>query len=305
MGPSKTPLRILVVEDHARFRHLLCAALQQRAEFQTIEAADGLEGVQKAEAQQPDVILLDINLPQMHGFEVAKQIRRLVPQAPFLFVSQESSPDIVRHALGLGAHGYVQKLSAPTDLLPAIDAALAGQRFVSGSLGFTEPADAPIPRRHEILFCPDDTAVVESLTRCVAAALQAGDAAIAVVTAPHQTDLLRELRTQGVDIDGAMERGTCCSFDADDASTPDRFLDAIDSVRSAAAKAGKAHPRVTLCGERAGRLWAAGRTAEAVELEHFCGELAHDVDILCVYPVPYTNDDPALTRICAEHTTVR
>src|SRR5688572_1339162 len=299
------PLRILIVEDHARFRHLICAALQQRAEFHTVEAADGLEGVRKAEELQPDVILLDINLPQMHGFEVAKQIRRIVPDARLLFLSQESSPDIVRQALRLGALGYVQKISAATDLLPAIDAVLAGQRFVSRSLGFTEPADAPAPHRHEIVFCPDDAAVVESLTRCVAAALQAGDAAIAVVTAPHRTDLLRELRTQGVDIDDSIERGTCCSFDADDASTPDRFLDAIDSVRSAAAKAGKAHPRVTLCGERAGRLWAAGRTAEAVHLEHFCGELAHDVDILCVYPVPYTKDDQALTRICAEHTAVR
>ena len=299
------PLTILVVEDHARFRHLICTVLQQRADFQIIEAADGLEGVQKAEALQPDVILIDINLPQMHGFDVAKQIRRLVPQARLLFVSQETSPDIVRHALRLGARGYVQKLSAATDLLPAIDAALAGERFVSRSLAFRALADAPAPCRHEIMFCPDDAAVVERLARCVAAALQAGDAAIAVVTEPHRTDLVRELRTQGVDIDGAMERGTCCSFDADDASTPDRFIDAIGSVRSAAARAGKPNPRVALCGERAGRLWAAGRTAEAVQLEHFCGELAHDVDILCVYPVPYAKDDQALIRICGQHTAVR
>src|SRR5687767_15751105 len=113
------PLSILVVEDHARFRHLICAALQQRAEFHTIEAADGLEGVQKAETLQPDVILLDINLPQMSGFEAAKQIRKLVPHARLLFLSQESESDIVRQALGLGALGYVQKISAATDLLPA------------------------------------------------------------------------------------------------------------------------------------------------------------------------------------------
>jgi hypothetical protein len=83
-----------------------------------------------------------------------------------------------------------------------------------------------------------------------------------------------------------------------------RFLDAINGVREAAAKAGKAHPRVAFCGERAGRLWAAGRTAEAVQLEQLCSELARDVDILCAYPVPYTKDDQTLTRICAEHTAV-
>jgi DNA-binding NarL/FixJ family response regulator len=145
-------LRILVVEDHGPFRRLTCKALQRRAEFQTIEAADGLEAVQKAEELQPDLILLDINLPKLHGFGVAKQIPGLAPHARLLFMSQESSSDIVRKALSLGADGYVQKLSAGTDLLPAIDAVLGGQRFVSSSLAFPEPADAPAPHRHEILL---------------------------------------------------------------------------------------------------------------------------------------------------------
>ena len=142
------PLRILVVEDHAPFRRLICTALLRRPEFQTTEAADGLEAVQKAEALQPDLILLDINLPEMNGFEVAKEIPRLAPHARLLFLSQESSPDIVRKALSLGAHGYIQKISAATDLLPGIDAVLAGQRFVSRSVAFDEPPDAPAPRRY-------------------------------------------------------------------------------------------------------------------------------------------------------------
>ena len=109
------PLRILVVEDFAPFRHRTCAALQQREEFQTIEAADGLEAVQKAEALQPDLVLLNISLPKMHGFEVAKRIGRLVPHARLFFLSQESSSEIVREALKLGTHGYSQKVSAATD----------------------------------------------------------------------------------------------------------------------------------------------------------------------------------------------
>ena len=199
------PLRILVVEDHAPFRRLICTELQRRADFQTIEAADGLEAVQKAEELQPDLILLDINLPKLHGFEVAKQIPRLAPHARLLFMSQESLSDIVRKALSFGAHGYIQKLSAGTDLLPAIDAVLAGQRFVSRSVAFTEPADAPAPRRHEILFCSDDEAVVDGFARFIAAALNAADGAIALVTESHQTHLLQALRTQGVDIDDAID----------------------------------------------------------------------------------------------------
>jgi MEDS: MEthanogen/methylotroph, DcmR Sensory domain len=195
-------------------------------------------------------------------------------------------------------------LGLQTDLLSAIDAVLADQRFVSRSVAFTEPIDAPAPRRHEILFCSDDAAILDSFTRYMAAALNAGDAAIALVTESHWTHLLQRLRTKGVDIDGAIERGTCLSLDADEAPDPVRLLETIDGVREAAAKAGKAHPRVSFCGERAGRLWAEGRTADAIQLEQLGNELAHDVDILCAYPVPYTKDDQALTRICAEHTAV-
>jgi DNA-binding NarL/FixJ family response regulator len=298
------PLRMLVVEDHSQFRQFICTELQQRAGFEIFEAADGLEAVQKAIALQPDLILLDISLPKLHGFEVARRVRMFAPHARLLFMSQESSGDIVRKALSLGADGYVQKLSAGTDLLSAIDAVLDGRRFVSRSLALSEPTDAPAPRRHEILFCSDDKAVVDGFTRYVAAALGAADAAIVLVTESHRTLLLQALRMQGVDIDGAIERGTYRSFDADVAPDPAQFLEAINGVRAAASTAGKAHPRVAFCGERAGRLWAAGRTAEAVQLERLCGELAPDVDILCAYPVPYAKDNQTLTGICAEHTAV-
>ncbi len=229
------------------------------------------------------VILLDIGLPKLHGFEVAKRIRSLAPRALLLFLSQESSPDIVRKAFSLGARGYIHKLRAGTDLLPAITAVLGGRRFVSSSLAITDLPDAPAARRHEILFCSDDAAVVEGFARFLAAALNVGASVIALVTASHRQDLLQRMRRQGVDVDGAVERGTCLFLDADEAPDPEGFLEAIDAVREAATKGGQAHPRVAFCGERAGRLWAAGRTAEAVQLEQFCGELAHDVDILCAY----------------------
>jgi len=128
-------LRILVAEDHAPLRHLTCRTLERRPGFQPIEAADGLEALRIAGDQQPDLILLDLNLPKLNGFEVAKRMRALVPYAHVLFMSEESSPEIVRHALSLGARGYIQKADAARDLLSGIDAVLAGNRFVSPSLG--------------------------------------------------------------------------------------------------------------------------------------------------------------------------
>ena len=298
------PWRILVVEDHAPFRRLACEALQLRGEVEIFEAADGATALQKAQELQPDLVLLDINLPKLHGFQVAARLGETAPQARLIFMSQESSADIVRQAFRLGARGYIHKQRAGTDLLNAIDAVLRGQRFVSEGLAFSDPADFPAPQCHEILFCPDDAAVVNGLTRFVAAALDAGHAAIVLATESHRIHLLLELRARGVDVGGAIENGTFVSFEADEAPDPVRFLDTINDVREAAIRAGKAHPRVAFCGERAGRLWAAGRIAEAAGLEQFCGELPSDVDVLCLYPVAHEKDNDAFERVCAGHTAV-
>ena len=110
-----SPLTILVVEDHPAFRRHICTALQQRPEFQITEAADGLEAVWKADEFQPDVILLDINLPKLDGFEVAKQVRMLAPGASTPLHEPGVVAGIVPEALSLGAHGYIHKgLPGPT-----------------------------------------------------------------------------------------------------------------------------------------------------------------------------------------------
>src|SRR4029077_17953033 len=124
-------LRILVVEDFEPFRRFICLELQRRAECQVIgEASDGLAAVQKAEELQPDLILLDIGLPKLNGFEAARRIRRLSPETKILFLSQESSADVVREALGTGASGYVVKSDAGTALLRAVSAVLRGAEVV-------------------------------------------------------------------------------------------------------------------------------------------------------------------------------
>jgi DNA-binding NarL/FixJ family response regulator len=96
--------------------------------------ADGLEAVQQAQELQPDLILLDIGLPTLHGIEAARRIREVSPASKILFVSENRSADIAEEALSTGACGYVIKSDAERELLPAIEAILAGKRFVSASL---------------------------------------------------------------------------------------------------------------------------------------------------------------------------
>jgi len=88
------------------------------------EVSDGLEAVQKAGELRPDLILLDIGLPSINGIEVARRINKLYPESKILFLSQESSADVVREALGAGALGYLVKDDAGNALLTAMNSVL-------------------------------------------------------------------------------------------------------------------------------------------------------------------------------------
>jgi DNA-binding NarL/FixJ family response regulator len=136
-------VRVLVVDDHEPFRNFVGETLQARSELQVVgEASDGLEAVQKAEELLPDLILLDIGLPTLNGIEAAHRISMLVPSATVLFLSQENDADVVATALSNGARGYVLKLDADRELLPAVESVLRGQRFIS--TGVTPHTTPPV-----------------------------------------------------------------------------------------------------------------------------------------------------------------
>ena len=133
-GAGMSSLRVLVVEDFAPFRRFICSTLAKRQDLQIIcELSDGLEAVQKAEELQPDLILLDIGLPTLNGIEAARRIRKLAPESKIIFLSQESSADVVQESLSLGAWGYVVKTRAASELLAAVEAATSEKQFVGGT----------------------------------------------------------------------------------------------------------------------------------------------------------------------------
>jgi DNA-binding NarL/FixJ family response regulator len=106
-------LRVLLVEDFEPFRRFTRTTLQ--TELQIIaEVSDGLEAVSMAAELHPDLILLDIGLPGLNGIEAARQIRKLSPESKIVFVSQESSGDVIEEAMNSGAFGYVVKAHAAT-----------------------------------------------------------------------------------------------------------------------------------------------------------------------------------------------
>jgi len=125
-------VRILLVDDFEPWRHFVSSMLLIKPELQVVgEASNGLEAVQKAAELKPDLILLDIGLPTLNGIEAARQIRKLAPESKIIFLSQESSAEIVQEALSLGAWGYVVKTMAESELLTAVETVLSGKTFVS------------------------------------------------------------------------------------------------------------------------------------------------------------------------------
>lgn len=125
------PVCILVVDDFEPWRRFVSSLLRTILELQVAgEASDGLEAVQKAAELKPDLILLDIALPTLNGIEAARQIRKLVPESKIIFLSQESSADVVQAALSVGACGYVVKANAGRELPAAVETVISGMKFV-------------------------------------------------------------------------------------------------------------------------------------------------------------------------------
>ena len=123
--------RVLIVDDFEPWRRMVRWMLQYFAEWQIVgEAADGVEGIRKTEELQPDIILLDIGLPKLNGIDAAKPILSAAPHSKIVFVSVELCPEFVQGALRTGAHGYVVKSDAASDLLTAMSTVMNGQRFV-------------------------------------------------------------------------------------------------------------------------------------------------------------------------------
>ena len=124
-------VRVLVVDDHAGVRNMICSLLSQDPTHVIFQTANGEDAVKKADQLQPDLVLLDIGLQGMTGLEAARQISKISPQTKIIFLSQHDSLHMANEALKIGGHGYVSKMDAGSELLGAIQTVREGNRFVS------------------------------------------------------------------------------------------------------------------------------------------------------------------------------
>jgi DNA-binding NarL/FixJ family response regulator len=151
-------IRILMVDDHpvARKGMVFCLARQENLQI-VGEAADGEEAMRKARVLLPDIILTDIDMPQMNGLALTEQLHRELPQIKVLVMSVHRNTDYIVRAIQSGARGYLLKDAPAEELNRAIEAVRAGQTFFSPDVarvalnqlvrGSARPAAAELTRR--------------------------------------------------------------------------------------------------------------------------------------------------------------
>jgi DNA-binding NarL/FixJ family response regulator len=297
------------------------------------EVADGSQAVEKANELQPDLILLDIGLPNLNGIEAARQIRGLSPRSNIIFVTQESSSELVREAFEAGASGYVVKTDAGRELLAAVEAVLRGEKFLSRTaasatanlqnlnstvLG-TPPQKLQLPRLHEALFYSDDASFLDAFANFMVSGIKAGDSAIVVLTKSRRDILLERLRAEGLSISALSEQGRYLSLDpsailstfmVNNLPDRDRFMKIAGDIYTTGARALEAnHNCVAMCGECATLLWSQGNAEAAVRLEELWDEFARlrNIHLLCAYPRYCFQDETGrhvFNNICAQHSAV-
>ncbi|MCU1382165.1 MAG: DNA-binding response regulator [Acidobacteria bacterium] len=117
-----TTLRILIVDDHAVVRRGVRSLLKSQPDWEIVgEATTGREAVEMTRALQPDVVVMDLSLPELNGLEATRQILKEAPRTEVLVLTMHHSEELARDVLGAGARGYVLKSDADQNLIAAID----------------------------------------------------------------------------------------------------------------------------------------------------------------------------------------
>lgn len=199
---SEKPLQILIADDHEVVRHGLRALLQNHPGWQVCgEATNGREAVDKALALRPDVVVLDIGMPNLNGLDAARDIVKADPQIAILILTIDESEQVMREVLNAGARGFVLKSDAARDLVAAVEALQHHRTFFTSKVaemvldGYLRGGD-PSPRTEVV---PDrltrrEREVVQLLAEGKTTKEVATHLGMSVKTAEtHRSNIMRKL----------------------------------------------------------------------------------------------------------------
>lgn len=205
-GSSRKKIRICIAEDHAILRDGLKALLAPEQGVEVVaEAADGLELIEQVKLHRPEVIVLDLSMPKLHGLQAIREIKRWSPESRVLVLTMHSEDEHILAALQAGADGYLLKESTRSELIQAIRAVSEGESYLSPAVSKTviqgylrgKPSTPPVSawetlthREREILKLIAEGYKNREIAACLHVSIKTVET--------HRTNLMRKLDLHNV-----------------------------------------------------------------------------------------------------------
>ena len=200
-----TPLRIVVVDDHAVVRRGVRALLESRTDWEVVaEATTGREALDAVKRHRPEIVVMDISLPELNGLEATRQIVQESRQTEVLVLTMHHSEELAREVLKAGARGYVLKSDADESLITAVDALRQHKPFLTSGVtefmldGFLRDMSAPDLSTKDSVT-PREREIIQLLTEGLSNKEAAARLGISVKTIEaHRANIMRKLRLRSV-----------------------------------------------------------------------------------------------------------
>jgi CheY-like chemotaxis protein len=276
-------------------------------------ATDGRQALELARQTSPDVVVLDINMPGLDGFQTFRALEQAGSRAPVVFLSMLDAEEDVSAAFACGARGYVVKSRAARDLAIALDQVLLGRAFVPSLTALSRLAECG---GHALQLHDDLETFLDGLAGLFDLSLRRGDATCVLATEDVRDGLRTRLRVRGWDVGGGHPRyaetdaadalGSFMRDGLPDADRLSQIAEELDQYRRAAT--GSTTSRLTVFGNMAGVLIEGGNVEAAIALENIWDTATRDRPFLtvCGYPASCFHDDApdVWSRACGEHWAV-
>ena len=313
IAPPARP-RVLLADDHSAFLESVSRLLAAAFDIVAL-AGDGRQALDLARRLRPDVVVLDVAMPELDGFQTLELLRRDGPEARVVFLTMHREDEFVSAAINAGAHGYVLKSRTRLDLISAIDHALAGRLFVPSLTSLSTVAGS----RHAVQFHANDSHFLDEVSQLVAATLRSGEQVVIVTNEATRTGVAQRLQARQIDLAMLAERGQYVAQDSALALShvmhegrPDKervaeMIHGLDLLRLAVPNGPRG--RLTIVGDMSACLCRNGDFEAALELERIWNDLTRALPFftVCSYPIDCFENSEALnllSNVCAAHSAV-
>jgi DNA-binding NarL/FixJ family response regulator len=310
---AATRPRVLLADDHIAFLESVSRLLAAAFDIVAL-AGNGRQALDLARRLRPDVVVLDVAMPELDGFQTLEQLRRDGPETRVVFLTMHQEDEFVSAAIIAGAHGYVLKSRTRLDLISAIDHALAGRLFVPSLTSLSTVAGS----RHAVQFHANDSHFLDEVSKLVGATLRSGEQVVLVTSESTRNGVAQRLQARQIDLAMLAERGQYVAQDSALALSqvmhdgrPDKehlaeIIHGLDRLRLAVPNG---PGRLTIFGDMTVSLCRNGDFEAALELERIWNDLTRALPFftVCSYPIDCFENSEALnllSNVCAAHSAV-